>query len=125
MKKDISKSTIQVQIATPHWLKRKLIYFPREFASFFPTDAFCARGKPEFGTYPNNGVPVTFDYGITKTTCDISTDKAGKMRPSVTGKPIDDFYKAFNAVVGDYVTISKGEDRVFHIKLVKVNGSTV
>ena len=125
MTQTISKTTIQVQIATPHWLKRKLIYIPREFVSFFPADALCARGEPELGMYPEHGVPVTFDYGITKTTCDISTDKAGKMRPSVTGKPIDDFYKAFKAEVGDYVTISKGAERVFHIKLVKVNGSAV
>ena len=124
MKNIISKTTIQVQIATPHWLKHKTIYFSQEFASFFPADALRARDESERANYPEHGLPVTFDYGVSKSTCDISI-KAGKMRPSVTGKPIGDFYKAFNAEVGDYVTISKGEDRVFHIKLVKVNGSTV
>jgi hypothetical protein len=124
MTNTISKTTIQVQIETPHWLNHKTIYFSREFISFFPADALKARDKSEQANYPKNGIPVTFDYGVSKSICDISI-KAGRMRPSITGKPIDDFYKAFNAEVGDYVTVSKGPDRVFHIKLVKVNGSTV
>jgi hypothetical protein len=125
MKKNMPSTTIQVQIKTAHWLKHKVIYIPREFHSFFPGDALGARGEPERATYPERGVPVTFDYGVTKSICDISTDKAGKMRPRDTGKPIDDFFKAFGAAVGDFITISRGEDRVFNIKLVKVNGSTV
>lgn len=125
MNSNLTTTTIQVQIDTPHWLKRKVIYISKEFASFFPQDALGARGEGERDTYPNRGVPVTFDYGVAKSTCDISTDKAGKMRPRDTGKPIDDFFKAFGATVGDYVTISKGLERVFHIKLVKVNGTTV
>jgi len=117
-------SNIQVRIETPHWLKRKVIYLSKDLASFFPADALGARGEPELHLFPVKGVPVTFDYGGTQSTCDISTDKAGKMRPRDTG-PIGTFYKNFDACVGDYVTIAKGKGRTFHIGLVKTNGTAV
>jgi hypothetical protein len=117
-------TNIQVRIATPHWLKRKVIYLSKEFASFFPADALGARGEPELHLFPARGVPVTFDYAGSQSTCDIATDKAGKMRPRDTG-PIGTFFKNCDASVGDYVTISKGEGRTFHIGLVKANDAAV
>ena len=88
MKENMASTTIQVQIKTAHWLKHKVIYIPREFHSFFPGDALGARGEPERATYPERGVPVIFDYGVTKSICDISTDKAGKKVKDV-GEKLD------------------------------------
>jgi hypothetical protein len=119
-KEIMSNQSIQVEISTPHWLKRKVIYFPQELKSFFPADALGARGKDELDKYPAKGATVTFDYETIRSECDISTDKYGKMRARETG-PIGKFFDANNAKVGDFVTITKVSTHHFDVRLVKTN----
>ncbi len=122
----MAASTIQVVIKTPHWLKRKVIYIPKEWANIFPTDALGARGEEEVnaGLHPKRGKPVILDYGIVVSECDIATDKDGKMRPRESG-PIGEFFEAGAAKVGDYVTITSLGDRRFEIRLVKTDDAAV
>lgn len=120
----MSEQVIQVSIATESWLKRKVIYFPRELRSFFPSDALGARDEEALAIYPSRGVDVTFDYGLMQSSCDIATDSAGKMRARESG-PVGKFYETNGAKVGDFVMVQKVSSHHFLVKLVKANGSAV
>jgi hypothetical protein len=120
MEINLENNQIEIKIASQNWFNRKAFYISAEHRDFFPKDALGARGKPEQERFPSRGEPVIFDYvGVTKSICDIATTNAGLMRPRLTGKPIDDFFKRSGAEVGDSIMISRGQDRVFHTKLVK------
>lgn len=122
--------TRQVRIETPHWLKRKVIYFGKEMEHFFPSDALGDREKEGSALAPQHGHKVTFDYcGVEKSECDIAVKRNKKgdvlqMRPRLSA-PIGNFYKAHNAAIGDFVTITKVNSRTFEVRLVKADDATV
>ena len=126
MNSSVNNLTIQVQIKTPNWLKRSVIYFPNEMLSFFPSDALGDRDANDSASKPRRALPVTFDYGAVQCECDIAVErnKQGKVTRIKPRESVPkDFFQC--AVVGDYVTITKVNPRLFEIRLVKTNGTTI
>lgn len=120
---------MQVRIQTPHWLKRKVIYFGKEMENFFPSDALGDRDTMPPALEPRRAQPVIFDYGVVQSECDLAVKRnkqgtVAQMRPRDTS-PIGEFFKRNSAAVGDQVTVTKVSPRKFEIRLVKTDGSTL
>lgn len=110
--------TIQVLINNASWLERKKYEIPAEHLSFFPADALGARGKADMVLYPPSGVTVEFDYGITKSICDVATRKSGAMRPrDNTG--MRKFFDYNEVTLGDVVCITKTDARCYNVTLIR------
>ena len=110
--------TIQVLINNESWLERKKYEIPAEHLNFFPADALGARGKADMVLYPPCGVTVEFDYGITKSICDVATRKSGAMRPrDNTG--MRKFFNDNEVTLGDVVCITKTDARCYTVSLIK------
>ena len=110
--------TIQIPINKAYWLERKKYEIPAEHLNFFPSDALGAREKTDMDFYPLRGVTVEFDYGNTKSICDVATRKSGAMRPrDNTG--MRKFFDDNEAALGDVVSITKTGVRCYNVSLIK------
>ncbi len=109
--------TIQIAIKAT-WLDRYKFELPGEFKDFFPADALGARGEAEAGLYPPLGKPVEFDYGVTKSQCDVATRKSGAMRPRDNGG-MRQFLAANKFAEGDVVSITRTSTRSYKVTLIK------
>ena len=103
-------------IEEPYWLTRKKFDIPAEYAGFIPVDALGAREKKDIGKYPEFGVPVEFDFGFGRSFCDMATRASGVMRPR-DNPEMRKFMK--EASVGDVICLTKVEERVFKVTLIK------
>ena len=91
---------------------------PAERLDFFPRDALGARGKDDEDKYPHRGQTVEFDYGVTKSVCDIATRKSGVMRPrDNTG--MRKFIDENKVALGDVVTITCIASHRYKVSLAK------
>lgn len=110
--------TIQILFDKKEWLSRNKYDIPAVHLDFFPRDALGARGKADEGSYPFRGQSVEFDYGVTKSICDIATRKSGAMRPrDNTG--MRKFLNANEVVLGDVVIITRIESHRYKVTLIK------
>lgn len=115
--------TIQTEVEAS-WLKNTRLYFPKDQASFFPSDCFRARGKPERDLLPIVGVSVWFDYGFEVVETDMTMDKSGRIRAG-TAKCVGRFYRDNHVVIGDSISVTKTGERTFKIRPSKCDDPTV
>lgn len=115
MKSPIEKSqTIQMEVEAS-WIRNTRLYFPKDQASFFPTDCFRARGEPERDMLPKSAAPVSFDYGCGVVETDMTMDKSGRIRAG-TNKWVGLFYKDNHIVDGHSISVTKTGERTYKIR---------
>lgn len=124
MKSTMEKSqTIQMEVEAS-WLRNTKLYFPKDQASFFPTDCFRARGKPEEDMLPKKAVPVSFDYGFEVVETDMTMDKSGRIR-AAKNKCVGRFYKDNHIADGHSISVTKTGERTFKIRPSNCDDPTV
>lgn len=111
------KDRVVVTIESEHWLKRKVFYLERDEAVIFPNDALGARDQDAEALYPKRGQPLDFDFGVVSASCDVATDRRGRMRLRES-TPVGEFYSTNRAKVGDQLEIERLGSRTYRVRLI-------